>query len=66
VRSLVSLSQELGMKVVAEGIETAEQLEFARLKGCDEGQGHFIGMPKPINEIGSYWTAGDDTQISAA
>jgi diguanylate cyclase len=66
VRSLILLSQDLGMNVVAEGIETAEQLEFVRLKDCNEGQGHFIGTPKSANEIESHLNVDDLVETSAA
>jgi diguanylate cyclase len=54
VRSLIFLSRDLGINVVAEGIETSEQLDFLRLNECNEGQGHFIGMPRLASEIGPY------------
>ena len=52
--------------VVAEGIETSEQLEFLRLNECNEGQGHFVGTPRSANEIGSYLLSTVAVKISAA
>jgi diguanylate cyclase len=54
VKSLINLSRDFSINVVAEGIETSEQLAFLRVHDCNEGQGHFIGMPKSANEIGPY------------
>ncbi|MFP3467241.1 EAL domain-containing protein [Leifsonia sp. SIMBA_070] len=45
VGDAVALAQEGGMRVVAEGIETREQLEQVRAAGCDRGQGYFIARP---------------------
>jgi len=45
VRTISALGQALGIDTTAEGIETAEQLKFARQAGCTEGQGYFIGRP---------------------
>jgi EAL domain-containing protein (putative c-di-GMP-specific phosphodiesterase class I) len=42
------------MKVVAEGVETAEQLEYLRLRGCDEIQGHWLCKPVPANETAQF------------
>ena len=45
VRSTVQLAHELGLKVVAEGIEEAACLEFLGQIGCDYAQGYFVGRP---------------------
>jgi diguanylate cyclase (GGDEF)-like protein len=48
VRSVIGLANGLGVPVVAEGVETAEQLAFLMVEGCQEVQGYFIGRPFPI------------------
>jgi EAL domain-containing protein (putative c-di-GMP-specific phosphodiesterase class I) len=45
------------MNIVAEGIETGEQLEFLRQSNCSEGQGYFISIPRATNEIEQYLSA---------
>jgi diguanylate cyclase (GGDEF)-like protein/PAS domain S-box-containing protein len=45
VRSIISLGHRLDMKVIAEGVETLEQLDFLRIRGCDEIQGYFYSRP---------------------
>jgi EAL domain-containing protein (putative c-di-GMP-specific phosphodiesterase class I) len=45
VRSTVDLAHELGLKVVAEGVEDAECLAFLRGIGCDMVQGYFVSRP---------------------
>jgi diguanylate cyclase (GGDEF)-like protein len=47
VTAIVTLAQSLRLKVVAEGIETEEELNFLRLLKCDEGQGYFFARPQP-------------------
>ena len=66
VKSVIFLSRDLSINVVAEGIETSEQLKFLRLNDCNEGQGHFVGMPKSANEIGQYLLSTVEVEISAA
>ncbi|HIF09787.1 MAG TPA: EAL domain-containing protein [Sneathiellales bacterium] len=44
-RAIIAMAQGLGLKVIGEEIETAEQLEFLRAKGCDMIQGYYIGGP---------------------
>ena len=51
VNSVVALSQQLGLSVVAEGIETAEQLTWLQDLGCQYGQGYFFSKPLPACEI---------------
>ncbi|QXI33757.1 EAL domain-containing protein [Pseudomonas promysalinigenes] len=50
-QAIITLSKSLGMKVVAEGVETAEQLAFLREHGCDEVQGYLISRPIPEQEF---------------
>jgi EAL domain-containing protein (putative c-di-GMP-specific phosphodiesterase class I) len=51
VRAVVSLAHGLGLKVVAEGVETRAQLDFLRLLGCDSAQGYHLARPKPASEL---------------
>ncbi len=45
VNAVISMGNSLHMKVVAEGVETAEQLAFLRDRGCPEGQGYYFSRP---------------------
>ncbi|MFD0463264.1 putative bifunctional diguanylate cyclase/phosphodiesterase [Microvirga aerilata] len=45
--AVLDLGRNLGLTTVAEGIETAEQAEYLRAAGCDQGQGYFLGRPAP-------------------
>jgi PAS domain S-box-containing protein len=51
VASIISMAHSLGMSVVAEGVETAEQVQSLRGLQCDEVQGYFFGKPVPSNEL---------------
>jgi diguanylate cyclase (GGDEF)-like protein/PAS domain S-box-containing protein len=51
VRSILTLGEELGLFVVAEGIETAEQHDRLRAMGCTLGQGYFYGRPAPAAAV---------------
>lgn len=53
VDAIVTLAHGLGLLVVAEGVETAEHVEFLRAYGCDEGQGYYFGRPVPLLEFQS-------------
>lgn len=59
VRSTVQLAHELGLKVVAEGIEDAECLAFLRRIGCDYAQGYFVSRPLPADELAKRAAASD-------
>lgn len=50
VRTIVMLGHNLGMDVIAEGIETAEQLAILRKLGCEYGQGYFFAKPLPSDQ----------------
>ena len=43
--TIISIGQQLGHRVIAEGVETAEQMEFLRGAGCDEVQGYLFSRP---------------------
>ena len=53
VRAILVMARSLGIRVVAEGVETAEQLAFLRRHGCDAVQGFYFGQPLPAGEIGA-------------
>ena len=48
---IIDLAHALGIKVIAEGVETAQQYETLRDLGCDEVQGYFVGRPMPAAEF---------------
>lgn len=50
VDTIVMLSKKLGLSVIAEGIETLQQLEWLKQLGCDFGQGYFFSKPLPASE----------------
>ena len=50
VRAVIGLGHGLEMSIVAEGVETQEQLSFLAEQGCDAVQGYFIGKPFPIEQ----------------
>lgn len=50
----VSLAKQLGMRVVAEGVETENDWNFLRKSGCDCAQGYFIARPMPAAEVAGW------------
>lgn len=50
-RAIISLSRNLGLRVIAEGVETEEQLAFLRSFGCEEIQGYYYSRPLPEDEF---------------
>jgi diguanylate cyclase len=51
VHSLMDLGRRLGVRVIAEGVDSAETCELLGLWGCDEIQGHFLARPMPVVEL---------------
>ncbi|WP_061152445.1 putative bifunctional diguanylate cyclase/phosphodiesterase [Caballeronia arvi] len=54
VKAILGLGETLGMRVVAEGVETREQLEFVLRHGCDAIQGYYFGRPMPMAAISEF------------
>jgi EAL domain-containing protein (putative c-di-GMP-specific phosphodiesterase class I) len=50
-RAIIAMAHSLKLKVVAEGVETADQLKFLRAQRCDAVQGHFLYRPLPEAEV---------------
>jgi diguanylate cyclase (GGDEF)-like protein/PAS domain S-box-containing protein len=57
---LIALAHSLDMRVVAEGVETAEQLAFLRAKHCDEVQGYFLSAPLDTADFFQLLKSGHD------
>lgn len=51
LRFIISLARWMSLSVVAEGVETQEQLERLRAIGCDFAQGYYIGKPMPVKDF---------------
>jgi diguanylate cyclase (GGDEF)-like protein len=57
-KAIISLGHSLRLKVVAEGAETSEQVEFLRTQLCDEVQGYYFGRPMPADDFARLLKAG--------
>ena len=53
--TIVMMAHNLGLRVIAEGVESDGQLAFLRQLGCDEVQGYLFGKPQPAEEIAVLW-----------
>ena len=54
VRAIIQLGKSLGMQVIAEGVETAEQEAYIISEGCHEGQGYHYSKPLPARELAVF------------
>ena len=66
VHAMINLAHNLKLEVVAEGVETPEQLALLRDFGCDQVQGYFISKPLPLAELVDYLTFGARQQVPQA
>ncbi|GJM03665.1 MAG: bifunctional diguanylate cyclase/phosphodiesterase [Rhodomicrobium sp.] len=51
IRAVLALGRSLDIPVLAEGIETLEQMELLQAEGCNEGQGYLLGYPASLDEL---------------
>ncbi|MET1035893.1 MAG: EAL domain-containing protein [Arthrobacter sp.] len=55
VETVIGLARGLGMTCVAEGVETADQMDLLRSLGCDLAQGYHLGRPQTGPELTAAW-----------
>jgi len=60
VETIISMSKHLGLSVIAEGVETAEQLRFLRDRKCKGYQGYFFSKPLPAYDFARKFINGFD------
>ncbi len=53
-KAIIKLGHSLGLKVIAEGVETEEQMEFLRIRHCQEAQGYLISRPIEAEELAEF------------
>lgn len=64
--TVIAMAHNLNMAVVAEGVETLEQLSFLAANNCDEYQGFYFSRPLPADEFASFMRQADVTPMMAA
>ena len=65
VKAMVNLAHNLHLEVVAEGVETVQQLEELRRYGCDQVQGFLVSRPLPLQPLMAYLQGGLDHHADA-
>ncbi len=58
VRAIIAIAQALGIRVIAEGIETPAQIQWLRRLGCREGQGYVFSQPMNAGDTTGFLAAG--------
>jgi EAL domain-containing protein (putative c-di-GMP-specific phosphodiesterase class I) len=58
VTAVISMGRSLKLRVIAEGVETREELEFLRAHECDEAQGYYFSRPVPAEEFAKLLKTG--------
>jgi diguanylate cyclase len=62
--AVIALGQAMGLKVVAEGVETIEQAQFLRDHGCDEMQGYLLSKPIPPEQFEKWLISSDSAEAA--
>jgi EAL domain-containing protein (putative c-di-GMP-specific phosphodiesterase class I) len=58
VRAVISMGRSLNLRVVAEGVETQQELEFLQAQQCDEAQGYYFSRPVVAQQFAQLLKAG--------
>lgn len=58
VKAIIAVGHSLKLKVIAEGVETLEQLEFLKSQGCDQIQGYYVSGPIPAEAFAQFLSQG--------
>jgi EAL domain-containing protein (putative c-di-GMP-specific phosphodiesterase class I) len=59
VRAIITLGRNLGVQVVAEGVERKSQVDFLRSENCDFAQGYYLGLPMPAETFAALLREGN-------
>ena len=60
IAATIAMAHKLGLNVLAEGVETVEQLDMLRRLKCDEIQGYLVSKPLPADEFEALFRTSDD------
>ncbi len=66
VTAVISMAQSLKLRVVAEGVETVQELQFLQARQCDEVQGYYFSRPLPAAEFASLLATGISPELLTA
>ncbi|MFZ6645852.1 putative bifunctional diguanylate cyclase/phosphodiesterase [Undibacterium sp. TJN25] len=66
VRSTIDLGHNMGLRVVAEGVENKDVMQLLKEMGCDQAQGYFISRPMPAEQLQEWMRQWEPPEFSAA
>lgn len=61
INAIIVMAHSLNIHVIAEGVETSQQIEFLKKHNCDEVQGYYFSHPIPADEVEKFFTLGNKT-----
>ena len=64
VTAIINMASSLGLQTIAEGVETASQLNFLRLQGCNEVQGYYFSKPLTAKQFEAFAAKNKDARIT--
>jgi diguanylate cyclase len=64
--AVIALGRAMGLKVVAEGVETTEQAQFLRDHGCDEMQGYLLSKPVPPEQFEKWLISSNSSEVASS